>query len=526
MDNPISPLPVADSAGYGRSLLQLFEQAPVAMAILRGPHLVVELVNERHLHFWNRSLADVINKPVFEAIPEAAGQGYEAILAKVLQTGERWLGNEQYVELHRNGQREGIWVNVVYEPLREPDGAVTAVMEVVYDVTAQVVARREVAESESRFRTLANSIDQLAWIANADGWIHWYNERWYAYTGSTLEQMQGWGWQTVHHPDHIERVTAFVRQAWQRDQPWELTFPLRSRTGQYRWFLTRAYPVIDQAGRVVQWIGTNTDIDEQKTTAEQLEQLVAERTESLRQTNAQLERSNLDLMQFASVASHDLKEPLRKIQTFGSRLGELLADRLTPEEADMLKRMIRATGRMQNLVTDVLRLSKLSDQTTAYERVDLNAIVRQIADDLELAIQERNAQLFIDTLPVLWAEPGQMHQLFLNLIVNALKFNNSPAPTVRVAAEPLTDALVRRLNVPNRAFAVVRVMDNGIGFDLRYKDKIFGMFQRLHNRSQYEGTGIGLTIVKKIVENHQGYIDVQSEPGQGTTFRLLLPLRD
>lgn len=509
-----------------RKIQTLLRQAPVAVAILRGRNFVVELANERHLEFWGRPLAEVTGRPVFEVIPEAAGQGYEAILLKVLETGVPYVANEQYVELNRNGQREGIWVNVVYEPLREEDtGQVTGLMEVIHEVTGQVQARQLIQASEQRFHTLANSIDQLAWLADAGGWIYWYNERWYAYTGTTLEQMQGWGWQAVHHPDHLERVVEFVKVAWGAGEPFELTFPLRSQAGSYRWFLTRAYPVKDETGKVTQWVGTNTDIHEQKTMADQLEHLVMERTELLRQANSDLERSNLDLMQFASVASHDLKEPLRKIQTFGTRLEEVLAGRLSAEETDLFRRMIASTARMQTLVGDVLRLSKLSDQTASFEPVDLNAVLGQIREDLELTIREQRADLQSANLPVVLAAPGQMHQLLLNLITNALKFQGNGQPQIRIKQVPLTDEVAKALGLPTLKYTVISVSDNGIGFDPKYKDKIFGMFQRLHGRSQYAGTGIGLTIVKKIIENHRGYIDVQSEPGRGTTFRVALPVR-
>ncbi len=273
------------------------------------------------------------------------------------------------------------------------------------------------------------------------------------------------------------------------------------------------------------------DVTEQIVAQQQLKaseaeyrQLATELEERVRQRTRDLERSNLDLMQFASVASHDLKEPLRKVQTFGTRLQEMLVDRLSEEETDLFRRMVGATIRMQTLITDVLRLSKFSDQTIDFEPVDLNAVVAQIRDDLELTIREQGAEVIADHLPTIQAIPGQMHQLLLNLISNGLKFQNGGVPQVRLYPVPVTDELVGQLGLPTPNYVVMAVSDNGIGFDPKYTDRIFGMFQRLHGKNQYVGTGIGLTIVKKIVENHGGTIDVQSEPGRGSTFRVALPV--
>lgn len=178
---------------------------------------------------------------------------------------------------------------------------------------------------------------------------------------------------------------------------------------------------------------------------------------------------------------------------------------------------------MQNLISDVLTLSILSDQTAKFESVDLNAVIVQISEDLELIIREKNAEITVSSLQTVLGMPGQMHQLFQNLISNALKFNVNPVPAIRVEMEVLTDELVAEFSLPTRDYIVIAVSDNGIGFDEKHKDRIFGMFQRLHGRSKYAGTGIGLTIVKKIVENHRAFITVQSEPGVGTTFRLVFP---
>lgn len=507
-----------------RQMLDLFGQAPVAIAIFRGPDHVIELANEAHLKIWDRTAEQVIGKPVFEAIPEARGQGFEELLANVLTTGESFYANELYAQLIRNGKPEMVYFNFVYQALRELDGTITGVIVVANEITEQVESRKKVENSELRLSLALDASQIGVWELNITDDTAERSPRHDQIFGYD-KALPAWGSRIFR--DHIYEADRPIA-----DACFEEAFESGSLFMQVRivrpdqtlaWIEARGKTLYDTFGKPQRLIGVVADITAQKQTAQQLEQLVVERTESLRQVNADLERSNLDLMQFASVASHDLKEPLRKVQTFGSQLAGLLADRMSLQESDLFQRMINATVRMQDLVNDVLRLSKLSDQTVEWKWVDLTVIIRQIQVDLELPIQEAQAQLIADPLPTIWAEPAQMHQLFLNLISNALKFQDGDSPVIQINQLPPTHEWVQAMELPTPDYRVIAVTDNGIGFDPAYKDKIFGMFQRLHGRSRYAGTGIGLTIVKKIVDNHGGQIDVQTEPGRGTTFLVALP---
>jgi len=264
---------------------------------------------------------------------------------------------------------------------------------------------------------------------------------------------------------------------------------------------------------------TFTDITDKKTLAN----ILAKNYEELKSTNARLEASNFDLLQFASVASHDLKEPLRKVQAFGNLLQSKMAGRLENEEVTYLNKMINATMRMQMLIEDVLTLSKLSNTEVHFEKTSLLKIVKRIEEDLEINIKEKSAVINIGALPEIEAVPGQMHQVFQNLLSNALKFTDKPQPTVTIEQTAIPAYLLERfgINAPN--YTCIRVADNGMGFEEQYSEKIFGIFQRLHGRN-YEGTGIGLAIAKKIIENHNGYIDAESTLGEGSTFYIILPL--
>jgi two-component system CheB/CheR fusion protein len=274
---------------------------------------------------------------------------------------------------------------------------------------------------------------------------------------------------------------------------------------------------------------TFNDITERKKTSDLIEkgyEDLKNTSKKLLDTNFQLEQSNFDLMQFASVASHDLKEPLRKIQVFGDMLHKKLSGNVGETEKEYLERIIHAANRMQKLIEDILMLSKLSNTDTPYVRTNLNTILAQLMDDIEIMVKEKNATIKIDKLPEIDALSGQMHQLFQNLVMNGLKFNTSAQPVINITTVPVSKQELKELNLDTtESYVRIIVEDNGIGFDEKYKDKIFGIFQRL-NSNQFPGTGIGLAIAKKIVDNHGGVISVESTVNHGSRFIITLPVNN
>ncbi len=667
-------------------------------------------------------------------------------------------------------------------------------------------------ESEERFRVMAESIPQLAWLASPDGYNYWYNQRWYRYTGTTPEQMEGWGWQRVHDPDVLPAVLERWRESIATGKAFDMVFPLRGADGNFRQFLTRVEPVKDADGNVVQWCGTNTDITERKLmeddrarlaaivessedaiigknldgeitfwnhaaegmygysaeeaigkpisilappdvhneypsilkkirnsevvdnfearrrrkngdlidvslsvspikdasgriigastiarditerkkmveelrrsglqfkllsetasnllaspdpqrivnelctnvmlhldchcffnfladetvgklhlnacagipqeeaekiewldygvavcgcvasgreriiaedifntpdirtelvksygiqayachplmvqgkligtlsfgtktrryfssdelllmktvtdqvaiamerirlieglgkSRDELELRVEERTAELKALMTKLEQSNQALQDFASIASHDLQEPLRKVISFGNMLRQKYNDSLGQTGSDYLDRMLGATERMQSLLKGLLEYSRVTTQGKPFAKVDLREIVSEVLSDLELRIQSAGAEVQVAELPVVEADPTQMRQVFQNLIGNALKFRNEGEHPVVAVRSHLADGTLQ-----------ISVKDNGIGFDEQYVDKIFAPFQRLHGRSsQYEGTGMGLAICKKIVERHNGRLTAKSRPGEGAQFIIDIPTK-
>lgn len=255
----------------------------------------------------------------------------------------------------------------------------------------------------------------------------------------------------------------------------------------------------------------------------ELTEKVAQRTLELTIYSEELSRSNRELEDFAFVASHDLQEPLRKIQAFSNRLTTMYADKLDAKGLDYIQRMTAAALRMSTLIHDLLEFSRVTSRGKDFVKVDLNVLLEQVQGDLEIAITESNAQINICELPRITADPSQIYQLFLNVISNGLKFRKlDQIPKLSISCDYIMVAdELQNLDIPSYE---IKISDNGIGFEQTYADKIFSPFQRLHGRAEYKGTGIGLAVCRRIVERHGGTISAKSTLGQGATFSIVLPV--
>lgn len=402
------------------------------------------------------------------------------------------------------------------------------------ELQAEVEQRRQVEadlrDSGMRFRLLAETIPHLVWTSNATGGITYLNRHWESYTGRKPEELAVVGFGPVVHPEDGVAAEAAYQEAIRRGQPyvWEMRVH-RARDDTYRWHLASGLPIRDERGRILEWVGTLTDVDEHKRQAETLERLVHQRTEALEQeievrrrteesqrlVALELQRSNQELERFAYIASHDLQEPLRKIQAFSDRLIGRFTTHLDAAALDYLERMRSAAQRMRQLIEDLLSLSRVTSKGQSFVPVDLNDLVAEVLSDLEVRLQQTGGVVRVGPLPVISGDPGQLRQVFQNLLNNALKFHKpGEPPQVEVRRE-----------CPSEEDSTCRVIisDHGIGFDNKYRDRIFQIFQRLHGRGEYEGTGIGLAIARKIVERHHGTISATGTPGAGATFVLTFP---
>ena len=330
------------------------------------------------------------------------------------------------------------------------------------------------------------------------------------------------------HPEDRNFVDGAVQKAFVEKKFPSFVHRILMNDGTEKIIQARGELVVNDEGRVLKMIGTAQDITESQKAQQQLE----ERTQALESTNAELQR-------FAYVASHDLQEPLRKIMTFASLLDKDLAGDLNENARLYMQKIVQSSGRMQQLIGDILAFSSLRAGSEDYRATDLNVVVKQVLSDIEIRIQDTGAVIHAGELPVIDAIPSQMGQLFQNLLSNALKFRKDEVlpeitiscTTVTTEALPRHDLRVGRRGIKNdfsysrgrELFARIEVRDNGIGFDEAYGTKIFEIFQRLHSNKSFKGTGIGLAICKKIVDNHHGMIAATSIPGDGAAFVFHLP---
>lgn len=406
-------------------LEHIFQQAPVAIALLEGPDYRIKLANPTMYEIWQlpSQHKSVIGWPVFEAFPNIAGVGLEELLAEVRRTKQSVKGIETP---YGREDKQDSYVNFVYAPIDDGQGN-TNIVVVATDVTSQVLMRQDLKDSEERFldqsKALVTSNEDLA-VAN---------------------------------------------------------------------------------------------------------QQLAVNNYDLETANSQLSRSNSALEQFAYVASHDLQEPLRKIQQFGDIVQSRFSKQLGDEGAQYVERMQLAATRMSTLIRDLLTYSRLSTRRDTAETVDLGDAVQEAITNLELVISETGASIQVSSLPTLEVEYTQFVQLFQNLISNAIKFRRSLVPcqisiNSRVIMAPELPPAVKPARSTDHYY-MLSVADNGIGFDEQYLSRIFQVFQRLHGRSEYVGTGVGLAICEKVATNHGGAITATSRPGEGSTFYVYLPVK-
>ncbi|KMQ49439.1 sensory box histidine kinase [Chitinispirillum alkaliphilum] len=496
----------AEEAEEGRRTLEaLMENIPEGITLADTPDVKIrmmslygqKLLGENHIGLtagsaaqrWKTFHPDGITPMSEEQLP----------LVRAVKNGDV-LQDFELVQIDEMGNRLFLLCNAA--PIKDRLGEVIGGILVWRDLSERRRAEEKIRESEERFRTLADNISQFAWMADTNGSVYWYNKRWYDYTGTTLEEMEGWGWTNAVHLDYVERVVSKLKRSWDAGVFWEDIFPLRSKDGTYRWFLSRALPIRDDRGEIVRWFGTNTDFTERK----ELEDELLRRTEQLASANKELES-------FSYSVAHDLRGPLRSVIGFSDLMIEDCFNSLNGECREYLARIKKGAVRMGSIIDDLLALSKISRQEMDIRDVNLSQMAQTIIEEIRETYPQRPAKVRIQKGLWVKADPRLMSAALLNLFSNAWKYSaKSDSPLIEFGT------------LEKEGQTIYFVKDNGAGFDMKHYHKLFEPFKRLHSEKTFAGTGIGLAIVERTVTRHGGKIWAESEPGHGAVFYFTLEI--
>jgi PAS domain S-box-containing protein len=450
---------------------------------------------------WNKSAQRLFGYTAEEAIgrtiasliiPDDRQDEEPDILAR-LRRGER-VDHFETVRRRKDGSL--LDISLTISPVKNAQGVIIGASKIARDITESKRIRSALLESEARFRQLADTMPQIVWTAGPDGRVDYYNERWYEFTGFSRAPSADATWESILHPDDLQRVSDSWSATVHSGEPYNIEYRFFDRReSRWRWFVARALPVRDASGRIAKWFGTCTDIDQQKRVEDELRQ------------------ANEDLKQFAFSASHDLQEPLRSIKIYSELLTKRYAHKLDGESLKFMAFLRNGATRMEALLRDLLAYTQVSRFDIPVKIVDAKEAFNEALAGLSGIVVDTGAQITTGPLPSLAVSSVHLQQLFQNLIGNALKYRSPERrPLVQVGAER------------QDGYWVFSVADNGIGIDPEYKENIFGLFKRLHTSDKYPGTGVGLAICQRILDRYHGRIWVESEPGRGSIFRFTLPV--
>lgn len=496
-----------------QTLETIFEASPAFMAYLEGPHFKFERANEKYYKLIGHR--DILGKTVLEVLPEVQAQGFLTLLKGVYETKKAYVGTELplQIESYEGGGFKQVYVDFVYQPLLNDKGQVLGIIAQGYDVTEKVEARKKTEEIAQKYKTMMDSIPEMIWSTLPDGYHDFYNKRWYEFTGAPVGSTDGEGWNGMFHPDDQAIAWKKWRHSLETGEPYEIEYRLRHHSGQYRWVLGRALPTRDGNGKIVRWMGTCTDIEAQKTaeenlrrSQENLEKVVQARTKTLTLLNEELEAFNYSV-------SHDLRTPLRSVEGFSQALLEDESPKLSERGKKDLQRIIDAGQTMGKLIDDLLTLSRLTRKEMNQKSVNLSDVAAAIEKQLVQANPGRKVEFQMGSTPAVYGDPGLLNAMMENLLSNAWKFTS-----------------VREIAKISFSFEEVQgqptfvLRDNGAGFDMAFYDKLFGAFQRLHKSAEFSGTGVGLALVRRIINRHGGEIWAESRVNEGATFYFRLPL--
>jgi PAS domain S-box-containing protein len=509
---------------------QMVEHAPAAITLTRGADMILESVNEPMLQIIGKTdPKDVLGKTLLEVVPELAGQEVFKALQRVMETGKPYRGTEIPVKRLIGGRQEMFYVNLSFTPIIE-SGKTTAVLHLAIDVSAQVHARHKIEENSEALQMAIDIAELGTFVVDLGRNRAQFTSRvarWFGFRETELDMQAVFD--AIHASDR-ERVVNEItntrkNESFSRhDITYRVPDPL---TGAERYLRSLGRTFFNKEGKAIQISGVIQDVTTQVQYQQQIEHSEALLQQRVKERMQELEGKNRELEQFAYAASHDMQEPLRKIATFSNFMLEYNNAQLDERGKGYLAKIGASVQRMKNIIDDLLQYSHQTREDRQFLPTDLSEVIAEIESDLDLVIEQKGAVIEKEPLPTVVAVHNQLHQLFYNLITNALKFSKPGLPPyIYIGCEERYGADLPQ--IPNldseKLYVLITVKDDGIGFEQEYAAQIFTLFKRLHGRSEYEGTGIGLALCKKIAENHGGAIWAEGRQGEGATFHVVLPV--
>lgn len=415
----------------------------------------------------------------------------------------------------RRNDGEHRWLLDTGVPRFAPTGEFLGYIGSCVDIHDRNLAEETLRDSEERYRILTEVSPQAIWMGDSNSGITYCNQYWFDYSGLTMEQTAGYGWIDIIHPNDRDRVFKTSMQAVTKATNYEAEIRFRRVSdGSYRWHIVRGLPFRDAAGQIIKWVGIASDIHDRKVAEAALQQLNEMLEQRIQERTAQLEAANKELESFSYSVSHDLRSPLRHIAGFIELLQKRHSSTTTLDETSQryLKIIAETSKQAGILIDELLTFSRMGRTEMRYININMEQLVEDIKRDLQIQIPGRTINWHIESLPEVQGDPSMMRLVLRNLIDNAVKYTQTRNP-----------AEITVGSTDNENEVVFFVEDNGVGFNMQYVHKLFGVFQRLHSEPQFEGTGVGLANVQRIIHRHNGRVWAEAIVDSGATFYFSVP---